>query len=150
MASFQRMIQEPKSKQRQKSQVFKLAVLNHTLLSSLASIGTYVQSHKTTKASEAFNIVVNTVVRNLDQAIAILNNTKSDLLSEEERTKLEVSFSELKSIRAKELHEDLENDVDFKLKLEEAQLVIEQLIWLTNLSENILKATIALKNKNVE
>lgn len=150
MASFQRMIQEPKSKQRQKSQVFKLAVLNHTLLSSLASIGTYVQSHKTTKASEAFNIVVNTVMRNLDQAIAVLNNKESALLSEDEKARLEVSFSELKSIRAKELHEDLENDDDFKLKLEEAQLVIEQLIWLTNLSENILKATIALKNKNME
>lgn len=150
MASFQRMIQEPKSKQRQKSQVFKLAVLNHTLLSSLASIGTYVQSHKTTKASEAFNIVVNTVMRNLDQAIAVLNNKESALLSEDEKARLEVSFSELKNIRAKELHEDLENDADFKLKLEEAQLVIEQLIWLTNLSENILKTTSALKNKNAE
>ena len=29
----------------------------------------------------------------------------------------------------------------FQLKMQEAQLVIEQLIWLTNLSENILKTT---------
>ena len=57
MASFQRMIQEPKSKQTQLPQVYKLAVLNHSLLSSLASLGTYIQSHKTTTASEAFNIV---------------------------------------------------------------------------------------------
>ncbi|WP_177735369.1 MULTISPECIES: FUSC family membrane protein [Flavobacterium] len=148
MASFQRMIQEPKSKQRQKSQVFKLAVLNHTLLSSLASIGTYVQSHKTTKASEAFNIVVNTVVRNLDQAIAILNNKKDIVsLTEDEKKRLEISFSELKSIRARELHEAVTDDEDFRLQLEESQLVIEQLIWLTNLSENILKAIITLKQQ---
>jgi hypothetical protein len=36
MASFQRMLQEPKSKQSKLAQVYKLTVLNHTLLSSAA------------------------------------------------------------------------------------------------------------------
>ncbi len=66
MASFQRMKQEPKSKQKNMAEVYKLVVLNHTLLSSAASLGTYVQSHKTTKASEAFNIVAHSVIRNLN------------------------------------------------------------------------------------
>jgi hypothetical protein len=56
MASFQRMLQEPKSKHKL-AQVYKLTVLNHTLLSSAASLGTYIQSHKTSEASEAFNAV---------------------------------------------------------------------------------------------
>jgi hypothetical protein len=48
--------------------VYKLAVLNHSL-SSLASLGTYIQSHKTTTASEAFNVVVDTAIKKLDNAI---------------------------------------------------------------------------------
>jgi hypothetical protein len=71
MASFQRMLQEPKSKQSKLAQVYKLTVLNHTLLSS-ASLGTYIQSHKTSEASEAFNAVFDKVIKNLDSAITIL------------------------------------------------------------------------------
>ena len=142
MASFQRMIQEPKSKQKLVPQVYKLAVLNHTLLSSSASLGTYIQSHKTTKASEAFNVVVNTVTRNLDDAISLLKEESID--SDESTTKadLAVRFTELKNIRARELKEGIPIDEEaFQAKMQEAQLVIEQLIWLTNLSENIVKNT---------
>jgi uncharacterized membrane protein YccC len=132
MASFQRMVQEPKSKQKQLPQVYKLAVLNHSLLSSSASLGTYIQSHKTTSASEAFNVVVDTVIRNLDLYL------KENLPKED----LAMRFTELKNIRAKELKEGIPIDEEaFQLKMQEAQLVIEQLIWLTNLSENILKTT---------
>jgi hypothetical protein len=72
MTSFQRMLQEPKSKQRQVKLVYKLVELNHSLLSSTASLGTYIQTHQTTKASEAFHVVVSAVIRNLDTAIAIV------------------------------------------------------------------------------
>jgi uncharacterized membrane protein YccC len=140
MASFQRMAQEPKSKQKKLPQVYKLAVLNHTLLSSSASLGTYIQSHKTTTASEAFNVVVDAVIKNLDNAIAILNETS--IPQENHKTDLALRFTELKNIRAKELKEGVPiNEADFLLKMQEAQLVIEQLIWLTNLSENIIKTT---------
>jgi uncharacterized membrane protein (TIGR01666 family) len=140
MASFQRMAQEPKSKQKKLPQVYKLTVLNHTLLSSSASLGTYIQSHKTTTASEAFNVVVDAVIKNLDNAIAILSETLIPL--DNHKTDLALRFTELKNIRAKELKEGiLINEEDFLLKMQEAQLVIEQLIWLTNLSENIVKNT---------
>ena len=146
MSSFQRMIQEPKSKQKQLPEVYKLAVLNHSLLSSLASLGTYTQSHKTTTASEAFNVVVNTVIRNLDNAIAVLNENNSELKENIPKEDLEMRFTELKNIREKELKQGISIDENaFQQKMQEAQLVIEQLIWLTNLSENILKMTKTLK-----
>jgi uncharacterized membrane protein YccC len=148
MASFQRMKQEPKSKQKQMGKMYKLVVSNHTLLSSAASLGTYVQSHKTTEASEAFNIVANTVIRNLDLAIATLNKKQNvSSLTTDEKLRLDLSFSELKNIRAKELKNNNIDDEDFQLKMEEAQLVIDQLIWLINLSENVLKATIRLNEE---
>ena len=142
MASFQRMAQEPKSKQKQLPQVYKLAVLNHTLLSSSASLGTYIQSHKTTSASKAFNVVVNTVTKNLDHAIVLLNEETVDEAEKTDQVDLALRFTELKNIRARELKEGIPMDEEaFQLKMQEAQLVIEQLIWLTNLSENILKTT---------
>ncbi len=142
MASFQRMIQEPKSKQKQLPQVYKLAILNHSLLSSSASLGTYIQSHKTTSASEAFNVVVDTVIKNLDNAIALLKENDSDIKENLPKEDLAMRFTELKNIREKELKTGIPIDEDaFQLKMQEAQLVIEQLIWLTNLSENIVKTT---------
>lgn len=143
MSSYQRMAQEPRSKQKQQTQVYKLAVLNHTLVSSLASLGTYIQSHKTYKASDAFNVVVATVIRNLDQAIAVLSldmqATEAHLTQNEE---LATRFSELKNIRARELRElHIDEEEEFKLKMEEAHLVIEQLVWLNSISEKIVKAT---------
>ncbi|MBA4276724.1 FUSC family membrane protein [Flavobacterium sp.] len=142
MASFQRMAQEPKSKQKQLPQVYKLAVLNHTLLSSSASLGTYIQSHKTSSASKAFNVVVNTVTKNLDHAIMLLNEDIIDEAEKTDQVDLALRFTELKNIRARELKEGIPLDEEaFQLKMQEAQLVIEQLIWLTNLSENILKTT---------
>jgi uncharacterized membrane protein YccC len=146
MASFQRMAQEPKSKQKQLPQVYKLAVLNHSLLSSLASLGTYIQSHKTTSASEAFNVVVDTAVKSLDYATSLLK--EKDLYLNENLLKenLVMRFSELKNSTAKEIKEDSTADAEaFQLKMQETQLVIEQLIWLTNLSENILKTTKELR-----
>jgi len=141
MASFQRMIQEPKSKQNKLPQVYKLTVLNHTLLSSAASLGTYIQSNKTTKASEAFNVVVDNVIQNLDNAILILKGLETGP-QDKNTEELGKRFTELKNIRARELQkgEGLDEEA-FQLKMQEAQLVIEQLIWLTNLSENIVKTT---------
>ena len=143
MASFQRMIQEPKSKQNNLQQAYKLTVVNHSLLSSLASLGTYIQSHKTTKASEAFNEVVNSAIRNLDAASLLLNGEvvaaiNLDLVNAD----LKKRFTELNKIREREIKSNtIDNDADFKLEMQEAQLVIEQLIWLTGLSESIYKIT---------
>jgi hypothetical protein len=137
------MLQEPKSKQDKLQQVYKFTVINNALLSSAASLGTYTQSHKTTRASESFNIVFDRIIKNLDYAIMLLKNEnkqiETDTIIDEN---LNQSFTELKKIREKELMEGADvNSEAFKLKMQEAQLVIEQLIWLTNLSENIIKTT---------
>lgn len=142
MASFQRMVQEPKSKQNKLPQVYKLTVLNHSLLSSAASLGTYIQSHKTTEASEAFNMVFDKVIENLESAIILLKEDGTELAEQTVSEELSKRFTELKNIRSEELKKsDSMNDEMYQTKMQEAQMVIEQLIWLTNLSENILKTT---------
>lgn len=148
MASFQRMVQEPKSKQKSLAQVYKLAVMNHTLLSSLASLGTYIQSHKTSKASAGFNAIVDTALSNLDDALNLLADKQPVKRQKED---LSMRFTELKNIRARELSQSKNIDGEsFRHKMQEAQLVIEQLVWLTNMTENILKAVKALKTPDAK
>ena len=141
MASFQRMLQEPKSKQIKTQQAYKFTVVNNAMLSSAASLGTYTQSHKTTKASDAFNTIFDKIIRNLDCAILVLKEEDKaiaiDFVSNEANSQ---SFTELTKLREKELEENTDvNNEDIKLIMQETQMVIEQLIWLTNLSETILK-----------
>lgn len=141
MNSFQRMTQEPKSKQKQLPQLYKLVELNYSLVSSSASLGTYIQTHKTTKASEAFNVVVDAALKNLNVAMETLNASAKKPVEHYTKIDLEVRFMELKNIRSKEIKENSATEEEFQQKMQEAQLVIEQLIWLSNLSESILKAS---------
>ncbi|MDR2223750.1 MAG: FUSC family protein [Flavobacteriaceae bacterium] len=149
MASFQRMIQEPKSKQMFRAEIYELAVLNHTFLSTAASIGTYVQSHTTTKASNAFNVVMDYTIRNLSTATKLLDGEieNEELLTQEEENWYNVSLSYLKGIREYELKKTYSDDVQIKSMMEESVMVIEQLIWLSNLSEKIFKISKSLAEK---
>jgi len=144
MASFQRMLEEPKSKQANLQQIYKFSVVNNAMLSAAASLGTFFQSHKTTKASASFNAVFDKIIKKLDQSIVLLSDENTNASCEIEDDTND-SFNELKKIREKELSEGSDTTSEsFMNKMREAQLVIEQLIWLTNLSENILKTTKAL------
>lgn len=147
MTSFQRMSQEPKSKQKNLPLVYKLVELNHTLLSAAASLGTYIQTHQTSKASKAFNVVLDSVIINLDFAVEVLLSKDDENLFRKDPSKdLEIRFTELKNIRVRELKENsILKEAEFQLKMQEAQLIIEQLIWLISLSENIIKGTENLK-----
>ena len=146
MASFQRMIQDPKSKQKIVPLVNKLVVLNHSILSALASLSTYIQSHKTTSASESFNYIIKTILSNLDFSISILKNENiiTDTFFEKEDVTLQ--FEEMKRKNFTRLATDDELDKETRqAKMQEAQMVIEQLIWMSNLAEKILKITKDIK-----
>ena len=112
MASFQRMIQEPKNKQQNRTELYELAVLNQTLVSSTASMGTFIQSHKTTEASEAFKIVMDNVQYNLKSALLHLDINIS--IDENVKNNFEISITKLKNIRKEEVE-------SLPLSLEEAK-----------------------------
>jgi uncharacterized membrane protein YccC len=149
MTSFQRMLQEPKSKQKTLPLVNKLVVLNHSVLSALASLSTYIQTNQTTSASESFNYIIKTILSNLDHSISILKNETiiTDTFFDKEDVTLQ--FEEMKRVNFTRLITDEELDSETRqAKMQEAQLVIEQLIWMSNLSEKILKITKDLKATN--
>ncbi len=146
MASYQRMSQEPKSKQKNISTIYKLAVLNHTLLSAAASLGTYIQSRSTTSASEAFNVIVDKIIENLSSAVRILNLVKVQEIEQTAAIEdLAMRFTELRNLRFSELDGDPASREKYDAIMQEANLVIEQLIWLNGLSEQIVATAQKLK-----
>lgn len=146
MASYQRMIQEPKRRQKNLSEAYQLAVSNHTLLSSLASLGTYIQSHDTTKASEAFNVVVKAALKNLDETVEMLDGKSSE---DSQQADLDLRFSEMRDLTEQTLAEGRELSLlERQLIRQEAQLIIEQLMWLINLTESIRKGVYSMNHKH--
>ncbi|WP_163411197.1 FUSC family protein [Flavobacterium ajazii] len=149
MTSFQRMMQEPKSKQKTLPLVNKLVVLNHSLLSALASLSTYIQSHQTTSASESFNYIIKTILLNLDHSILVLKNEAilTDTFFDKEDVTLQFEELKRKNFTRLATDEDLDKETR-QSKMQEAQMVIEQLIWMSNLAEKILKITKDFKATN--
>lgn len=139
-SAFQRMTQEPKSKQKNLDKVYEIAMLNHTFLSSLASLSTYILNNPTTPASKNFNKVSSKIVQNLRDAETILNKqtpmeTKNGYPSSEDI--FDATFG--KKIIVPENEKNNSKPDDFHLKLEEAHLVREQLKWLLAMSEKMPK-----------
>ncbi len=137
-AAFQRMTQEPKSKQKNLDKFYEIAMLNHTFLSSLASLSTYILNNPTTPASENFNKVSSKIVQNLLEAENVL---KEGISSEVEKSDpdsediFEATFG--KKITFYEDGKPKEDD--FHLKIEEAHLVREQLKWMVAMSKKMPK-----------
>lgn len=143
MASFQRLIQEPKTKQLNRVELYELTVLCQTLVSSAASIGTYIQFHNTSQPSETFKLVMDYINNNITQALNHLDY-KSEVEIGFEKD-FNITLAQLKMIRKQEI-EAMDLDAAQKLqKLEESQLIIDQLIWMSNLSEKIEKLTLKMK-----
>jgi len=138
-SAFQRMTQEPKSKQKNLDKVYEIAMLNHTFLSSLASLSTYILNNPTTPATDNFNKVSNRIVENLKFAEAILTSEKHSEINRElvePEDIFEVTYG--KSINLSEISGS-EKDKKLVSELEEEHLIREQLKWLLEMSKKIPK-----------
>ena len=137
-SAFQRMAQEPVSKQKNLDKIYELVVLNHTFLSSLASFSTYIQNNPTTEASLKFKNFIAQIDKNLEDVLLALKGSYSDQV-QGIRQSDQFSKEQLPSFVPK--HMELTSKVDVKLErqLQEAHLVTEQLHWLFSLSGKMLR-----------
>ena len=151
-AAFQRLTQDPKSKQKESVLVYDIVTLNHTILSAVASIGSYILNHKTTSASEEFDTIIDGITDTLKHATLKLEQDKT------------IPFTEVRDIN--QAHITLQNkyvnlsekrDIDIQagqteidsntlLDLQEAHLISNQLLWLKSLSVNLTNATSKYKS----
>ncbi|MCB7480094.1 FUSC family protein [Christiangramia sediminis] len=140
--AFQRMTQEPKSKQKDLSVIYEIVGLNHTFLTASASLGTYIRTHPTTSASSDFDIYTRAISFNLTNSVNILENRKRLEKGINETTKagksLHKKFDNLARERDIEIKAGKEQiDEPMRFKLQEAQLVTGQLEWLLDISEKL-------------
>lgn len=138
-AAFQRMAQEPKSKQNNIDHIYELVVINQSFLSSLASLSAYIQNHKTTEASKEFKLISEKIQNNLDTAcsqLKIINFEMPTLNSNPSTLKYKAENLELS---IDQLTKNAISRTDNVRSHKEVHLIWEQLYWLFSLSEKMLK-----------
>lgn len=142
-AAFQRMNQDPKSKQKDFTHIYEIITINNTFLSSLTSLGMFIRNNKTVAVPFQFEIIVAHIISNLKLAIEILNDSAS--IKELEHSEVDEAqklydsyFENLSNQRDKEIEEGIEITIEMGDKLKETQLVSEQVKWLFNLSEKLI------------
>lgn len=143
-AAFQRMAQEPRSKQRNIDAIYQLVEHNHAFLSSLASLSTYVQHHKTSAASNVFKEATSTIDQCLSNVLESLNGEViNDVKSVSEDA---FKFKEwLPPFQSQEMFLRARDQGQSERDQKEAHLFWEQLGWLHDLSAQMLKLTMSLK-----
>ena len=143
-AAYQRLIQEPKSRQENLSEIYELVTINNTFLSSLSSLGMFIRSNKTGEVPKQFETYVEYIECNLVKSRKYLNGEISVVSLKNEKlneaTKIyEDYFQDLSNERDKEIDENIPVSDEMKMQLRETKLVSEQVRWLSNLSESLVK-----------
>ena len=147
-ASFQRLTQDPKSKQKEFQLIYDMVTLNQTMISAIASIGTFIVNHKTTPVSEEFNTLIEKISKTLQTSYAILERSetlhKEEALTDKDaEEKLLETYKNLSKKRDDNIEKGLgELDEDTLHQLQEAYLIANHMSWLKSLSENLKNATI--------
>jgi len=116
-AAFQRMTQEPKFKQKNIDLVYEIVALNNSLLATLASIGSYLQTHPVASDVEIAERIKK-IQTSIDDSIAFLDNEKL------------TNTIELAGHK-------LSQEITSKLSEESAAIFDQQLKWLLSISERL-------------
>lgn len=133
MASYQRLQQEPKSKQKQAGAWYKIVVVNQVFMQALAALGTYIQNNQTTRPSAVFDQVMAETQAHLSAAVQILDKNEPTFEAGDAHS-VALSLVELRKQRATELQQSNLPPEQLQVRLRESHLVLEQLLMLYRIS----------------
>lgn len=145
-SAFQRMRQEPRSKQNEMDKNYELVVLNHNFLAALASLSTYIQYHRTTEASERFKLGTEKIAKNMELVIECLKENKCEISGETSETDplFKADLPSFDSVNTRDLKFEEEKSIR---NMQEAHLIWEQLQWLFSISSKMLTLTASVEKK---
>jgi hypothetical protein len=155
-ASFQRLTQDPKSKQKEFQLIYEIVTLNQTMISAIASIGTFIANHKTTSVSNEFDILSDKISNTLQLSYSILDTGESaddmdEIHSESAQEKLLARYHDLSNKRDNNIQKgNSELDKETLQKLQEAYLIANHMSWLKSLSDNLKKSISKYLNTSLE
>ena len=146
-ASFQRLTQDPKSKQKEFQLIYEIVTLNQTMVSAIASIGNFIINHKTTPASSDFNLLIHKISNTLQMSCDHLEQVQihkkiNQETVEEAEDKLLDKYQQLSNLRDENIKKGNDKlDTETLHALQEAYLIANHMNWLKSLSESLKKAT---------
>ena len=148
-AAFQRLTQDPKSKQKEFQLIYEMVTLHQTILSAIASIGNFITQHQTTPASVEFDILIKRIINNLKIVQTNLDDHQNLNKEQEDTTnaakakqKLLDKYKRLAEVRDENLRLGEETlDTQTLHALQEAYLISNQLGWLLSLTNNLINST---------
>lgn len=146
-AAFQRLFQDPKSKQKEFQLIYEIVTLNQTMISAIASIGNFIMNHETTPVSKEFNILIKKISNTLQMSYNSLDHTQikekvAEETAERAQEKLLDKYRQLSNLRDDSIKQgNTELDTKTLHSLQEAFLITNHINWLQSLSENLKKAT---------
>ncbi|MFJ1261989.1 FUSC family membrane protein [Capnocytophaga canis] len=130
-ATFQRMMQEPKSKRNKTALTYGIIVIQQSFLSSVASLGVRLKAHKTTFPKEVFNQAIDDLITSLEMNLALLTNEFTVNVQNYE-------------IFVENFHKSVQNIIEKQelskqspISKRETQLYLEQFKYLFGLAKNL-------------
>jgi len=137
--AYNRMLAEPKSKQKNMQQLYQFVVLNHMLTSHIATLASYVMPLSEKFASPDFAPLINNAVNKLDNAANIIAEVPAEILIPDNlQNKIQQRLQQLLETRRTELQQGtLESDT--MKQLSEFKPVADQFNFIGNIACDIEK-----------
>ncbi|ATA67473.1 FUSC family protein [Capnocytophaga cynodegmi] len=139
-AAFQRMLQEPKSKQDDNTSIYEIIVIQQSFLASVASLGVRLKSKKVTFPKEIFNRAIDSLTSLLKRALEPLVNDISIQVEENEFSLEELNQEMQKIIEQQQSLSSSSNDLLPVVSMREVHLYWEQFNYLFGLVKNLEQA----------
>lgn len=139
-AAYQRLMQEPKSKQENSAIIYDVITISNTFLSSLSALSMFIKNNERGLAPKQFEIYVKHIITNLQQ---VISNNSANHLNTDELKIAEKNYTnyykDLSATRDLEVQEGIPISDELKIALHETQLVFGQVKWLYNLSNSLIQ-----------
>ncbi|MGB3180221.1 MAG: FUSC family protein [Cyclobacteriaceae bacterium] len=136
-AAFQRMSQDPKTKQPELALVYEVTALNQSFLTAVASLGAYMRNHPTGTAKEAVGMMTEAIRHKLAEAYDTGDRQETAGI-EEGRHMLMNLYMETTEERDREIaggKRDISQDM--LNRLQEIKIITDQLNWLYSMGQNL-------------
>ena len=137
--AYNRMVAEPKSKQKNRQQLYQFVVLNHMLTSHIATLASYVMPLSAKLASADFAPLINDAVNKLDNATNMIAETHGEISTPDNmQNSIQQRLQGLLETRRTELQQGiLESTI--KVQLTEFKPVADQFNFIGNIAGDIQK-----------
>lgn len=144
MASYQRLVQEPKDKQQNRAELYKIALLNQSIVDAVASLGSFFRSHEDSDILPCYENLLNTIIYNLNVSLQHFGQQQLQATTTNALCTA-TNIANLQIEQSKKINLLDPADTEGRIKLEESQVVLKQFSWIVDLAEQLEKTASVVK-----